>query len=285
MLAKTSTIACVVLAALFATRAYAQNETEPDAKPPDAASGGEGGAEQLTLQKGRLLVNGFIEINLSTDAIGKPISITPDAWYGITDDISGGLVHSETAVTGFMGGVGDALCLTGADNGCAKFYNAVGFEGRYKIKLAGIAAAAEGGLLFTSLDPFDVAIKLGGVGRYRIGKIAIDAQPNLIIALTNRGSSTVGGVTVSGNRDVLNLPVTGLYEITPMIAAAFQTGFQIPLEDTGDAYSIPVSIGGHYRVNNELSVNLAFSLPRLVGGGSGTGLDARSLTLGGTYAF
>jgi len=287
MLSKTSTISGVVFATLlFGARAHAQTDPDSEAKPPDAAAGGADGTDQLTLPKGRLVVNGFVEIGLSTDFVGKPISITPDAWYGVTDDITAGLVHSSTAVTGFIGGVGDALCLTGTSNGCPDLYPGVGFEGRYKIKLSGLAVAAEGGLLIQHLgDPLAVAIKAGGIGRWHQGKIAVDVQPNLIIAVTNRGSSTTGGVTISGSRDLLNLPITGLYAVTPLISAAVQVGFVLPLQDTGDAYRLPLSIGGHYRVNDMLSVSLAFSLPALVGGGSGTGLDARSLTLGGSYAF
>jgi hypothetical protein len=285
MLSKTSTIAGVVFATLlFGARAHAQPDPDSEAKPPDAA--GADGTEQLTLPKGRLVVNGFVEINLSTDFAFKPVSITPDAWYGVTDDITAGLVHSATAVTGFIGGVGDALCLSGSSSGCADVYPGVGFEGRYKIKLSGFAVAAEGGLIIQHLgDPFAIALKAGGIGRWHQGKITVDVQPNLIIALSNRGSSTVGGVAISGNRDLLNLPITGLYAVTPLISAAVQVGFVLPLQDTGDAYRLPLSIGGHYRVNDQLSVSLAFSLPALVGGGSGTGIDARSLTLGGSYAF
>ncbi|HMG54597.1 MAG TPA: hypothetical protein VK601_13965 [Kofleriaceae bacterium] len=270
---------------LFGARAHAQSEPESEAKPPDAAAGADG-TDQLTLQKGRLVVNGFVEISLSTDAVFKPFSISPDAWYGVTDDITAGLVHSATAVSGFIGGVGDALCLAGESGGCAEVYPGVGFEARYKLKLGGFAAAAEGGLLIQHLgDPFAFALKAGGIARWHQGKIAVEVQPNLIIALSNRGSTTTGGITISGNRDFLNLPITGMYALTPMIWAALQVGVALPFEDTGDAYRLPLSIGGHYRVNDMLSVSLAFSLPALVGGGSGTGADSRSLTLGGSYAF
>jgi hypothetical protein len=286
MLAKTSTIAGVVLAALFAARADAQPEPDPDARPPDAAPG-DAGADRLTLQKGRLLLNGFVEINLSTDLVGKPISLSPDLWYGITDDITAGLVHSGVGLSGFMGAANNSLCLTGTENGCGDFYPDVGFIGRYRLKLGGIAAAAEGGLIINHLsDPIGLGIKLGGIGRWHSGPLAVEAEPSLFIGLTNRDSATVNGVVIAGNRDVLGLPVTALYAITPMISAALQSGFVLPLEDTADVFTIPLSLGGFYRVNADLTVNLAFSLPLLVGGSAvKTGFDARTLTLGGTYAF
>jgi hypothetical protein len=282
MLAKTSTIAGVALATLlFAARADAQSESESEAKPPDAA--GEGG-DQLVLQKGRLVVNGFIEINLSSGAAFKPVSISPDAWYGITDDITAGLVHSAVGTTGFIGGAGTSLCLTGTDNGCADLYTNVGFLGRYRIKMSGFAVAAEGGLIVNHIgDPLLVGLKLGGIGRWHKDKLAIEAQPGLYIGVTNRSTST-GGVDVTTNADVLALPATGLYAITPQLTAAAQTGLNLPLEDLGDTYTIPLSIGGFFKVNGDLTVSLAFSLPRLIAASNG-GIDARSLTLGGTYAF
>jgi hypothetical protein len=64
-----------------------------------------------------------------------------------------------------------------------------------------------------------------------------------------------------------------------------QLGFILPFEGLGDNYAIPLSIGGSYHVNESLNVNGAFTLLKLIGGGSGAGFDGRSLTLGGTYAF
>lgn len=286
MLSKKTTIAWVVLGTLFAARAHAQPDPDSETKPPDAPAvpGGEGG-DQLTLQKGRAILDAFVEIGLSSGAAFKPVSITPDIWYGVTDDITAGVVHSATGASGFIGGVGDSLCLTGATSGCPDFYRNVGFEGRYRIKMGGIALAADGGLYVLHLtDPTVLSLKVGAIGRWHSGPLAIEASPNLFIGLNNRSSSNTGGIVVAGNSDILNLPATALYAITPVITLAAQSGFVLPLENTGDFYAIPLSIGAHYHVNDQLNVSVAFSLPRLVGGGSG-GIDVRSLTLGGSYAF
>ena len=292
MLAKTSTILCVVLGATLVTARAQADEPEPDSEKPAApatpAAGAEG-TDSLTLPHGRLLLNAFVEIGLSTGAAFKPISLSPDVWYGVTDDITVGLVHSAAGGSGFIGGVGDALCLTGTDNGCAELYPGLGIDARYKLKTGAFAWAADGGLYARHLgDPLELAVKLGALGRWHSGQLAVELEPNIFIGVTNRTvSQTVGGVTVDVgvNEDFLNLPVTVLYAVTPAIAVSAQVGALLPLESTGDAYSIPLSIGGHYRVNESLNVSLAFSLPRLVGGGDGTGFDTRSLTLGGTYAF
>lgn len=289
MLAKNTTIMGVVLGMLFAARAHAQPDPDSETKPLDAAAaaaGGEGG-EQLTLQKGRLVVNAYLSIGLSDGAAFKPISVSPDLWYGVTDDITAAVVHSSVGTTGFMGGGGlaglggQSLCLSGSSNGCSDVYSNVAVEGRYRLKMSNIALAVDGGVVFQHVtDPMELGIKLGAVGRWRQGQIAVEASPNVFVAITDR---SVAGVTV--NHDILNVPGTLLYTLNPTITLAAQTGIVLPLEDTGDAYAVPLSIGAFYKVNEQLNVTAAFSLPRLIAGGSPSGIDARSLTLGGTYAF
>jgi len=289
MLAKNTAIVGVVLGMLFAARAHAQPDPDSETKPLDAAAaaaGGEGG-EQLTLQKGRAVLNAYLGIGLSSGGAFKPVSISPDIWYGVTDDITAGVVHSAVGTTGFIGGVGESLCLTGSGNGCSDLYSNAGVEARYKLKMTGIALAVDGGLYSGHVSDLKLLeVKLGAVGRWQKGPLAVEAAPNLLIAVTDRSSTTTtNGISVtSGNSDVLNVPGTVLYTLNPMITLAGQSGLVLPLENTGDAYAVPLSIGAFYKVNDELNVSLAFSLPRLIAA-SGGGTDARSLTLGGSYAF
>jgi hypothetical protein len=287
MIAKKTTLLWAVLGAtLLAARANAQPETDPEgeAKPAAGATGTEGAA-QLTLPKGRLVLDVFVPIGLSTDAAFKPISISPDVWYGATPDLTVGLVHSSVGASGFMGGVGTSLCLSGSDNGCPDVYRGFGLDARYKLKTGMFAWAADGGLFFSHLsDPLLLSLKLGAIGRWESGKLAVELQPNLFIGVTNR-SQTVAMVDVTTNPDILSLPVTALYAVTPMISVSGQIGVSLPLENTSDTYAIPLSIGGHYHVNESLNVTLAFSLLRLAAGADPKGFDVRSLTLGGTYAF
>jgi hypothetical protein len=218
----------------------------------------------------------------------KPFSLSPDLWYGATDDITVGLVHSGLGASGFIGGVGDALCLTGTSGGCGKLYPGVGLDVRYKLTTGDLAWAADGGLYARALDPFQLAIKLGIAGRWHSGQLAVELLPNLFLGLTNRSPAAmmVGTMTVAAatNQEVLSVPVTGLYSLTPQLALALQLGVVLPIENLGDGYAIPLSIGGHYQATESLNLNLAISLPRLVAKAP-SGFDARTLTLGGTYAF
>jgi hypothetical protein len=288
MLAKNTTTWGVVLGLLLAARVHAQPAPDSETKPPDAAAGADGTTDALTLQKGRAVLDAFLEISLSDGAAFKPVSLSPDIWYGVTDEITAGLVHSSVGTTGFIGGTGQSLCLTGSSGLCNDFYNNVGFDGRYKLKTGDISIAADGGLFIEQIkSPILLDLKLGAVGRWHQGKIAVEAAPALFLGLTNRSQTImVGGVTtdVTTNADVISLPGTVLYTLNPEITLAGQTGLILPLENAGDAYAVPLSVGAFYHVNDQLNVTAAFSLPRLIAG-SGGGIDARSLTLGGSYAF
>jgi hypothetical protein len=60
----------------------------------------------------------------------------------------------------------------------------------------------------------------------------------------------------------------------------------MPLESAGDLYALGFSIGGNFAINKQLSLELLFSLPFVVTGiDDAGGVDARTLTLGGAYAF
>jgi len=155
---------------------------------------------------------------------------------------------------------------------------ALELEGRYQLqdRAFGFGWAAAGGLEVVNLsNPFELSVKLGAVGRWHQGLLAIEVQPSLVLALTERDT----------NNDELLLPITGLYELTPVISVSAQIGVVLPFEHTGDAYRVPLSLGGHYHVNESLGVTLAFSLPFLITGAPVGGFDGRSLILGGTYAF
>jgi hypothetical protein len=288
MLEKTTALVCVVLGATLSIARADADPSESSATPPASASAAApsaDGPDQLTLPKGRALIDAYLEIGLSKGSAFKPVSISPDIWYGVSDELTVGLVHSSVGGSGFIGGVGQSLCLTGSDS-CANVYQNVGFDGRYKLKSGDITWAADGGLFINSTSPFALDLKLGVVGRWHKDKLAVEFQPNLFIGLTNRSTDEAGGGTVTTNGEVLSIPVTGLYTVAPKIAVAVQLGVILPFENAGDNFAIPLSIGAHYNVNESLNVNAAFTLSAVAGGNNvPTGADGRSFTIGGTYAL
>jgi hypothetical protein len=290
MIDKTYALLCVVAgAALWSARADADTEPDEEAPPNLVVAASADGVDRLTLPNGQALLDAFVGVNLASGAVGKPFSLSPDLWYGATDDVTVGLVHSGLGTSGFIGKADTSLCLAGESNGCGKVYPNVGVDVRYKLTTGGFALAANGGLYILAFDPFQLAIKLGIAGRWHSGKLAIELTPNVFLGLTNRSPAPmmVGMmmVTAPANQEVLNLPVTALYSLVPKLLLAVQTGAVLPLENLGDGFAIPLSIGSLLQATDSFSLSVAFSLPFLASGGTQSGFDARTLTIGGAYAF
>jgi hypothetical protein len=236
--------------------------------------------ETMTMPKGKLIVNGFIEINLSQKAAFKPVSLTPDIWYGVDDKLTLGLVHSSIGATGFVGGVADSLCVTGKARGCAKFYRNVGAKVRYRLKAPWTIDA---GLLIPSISqPFLIDLDAGASGRWRFKKIVVEFQPNLVIALNQRSA---GSDLVQGRSQRLNLPGTVGYTVSPKVELNAQLGLSVPTSKAGTFYTVPFAVGGRYMYKPNLSFGLMFALPALLSGsGLSGGTSTRTLILGVTYA-
>jgi hypothetical protein len=244
---------------------------------------------QMTLPEGRAFVQAFFEMSMSTDAVFKPFSIAPDLWYGVNDALTVGLVHSGRAATGFLGGAGEGLCLAGTENNCAKVYNSVGVDARYHFYREGnLTAAADGGLYLASFDPLQAQLKVGAIGRWQGGALSLEVAPSLFAGLTEREPEAEDGVAVAAgtNKEIFFLPVTVMYALSPKFGLAGQVGVVLPFNETGDTYTIPVSVGGQFMVTDKIAADAAFSLPFLAGGELvETGADARAITVGVSYAM
>lgn len=261
---------CMLVAALAAVGATPAVADEPAPAAP-----------RLTVPAKRFVVSAALEISLSKDAAFSPISLAPDIWYGVDRALTVGLVHSSRAVGGFLGGAGDSLCVNGDDgrggSRCPGFYDRVGLLARYHLLGRGpLTVAADGGLVFRSFDPFALSLKLGAAARWQRGKLAVDVVPNLFVGLSDRSH---------GNRELLNVPVSVTYAVTPRIAAAGQLGMTAPLQDFRREVVIATSVGAQLLVK-DLLVDVAFSLPHWLDTNIKTyGLDARTFTVGASRAF
>ena len=261
--------AAVALVASTGT-AFAQSVELDGTVSTDDASGD----DQFTLPQGKLFINGIIGINLSEDAAFKPVSISPDIYYGVTNDLTLGLVHSGLGATGIIGSVGQSLCVTGEDNGCGEVYNNVGLDARYRVAAP---FAINAGLYVGDFDPFALQLKAGVLAGHRWGKFGLETNPNVFIGLTERDT---------GNKEVLSVPVTASVQATPAFAVNAQAGLVTPFSDAGDLWRLSVAVGARFRVSEHLDLGAAFALPLLAGGlDDGTGADARTLTLGVGYAL
>ncbi|MCG8420336.1 MAG: hypothetical protein MJE77_20580 [Proteobacteria bacterium] len=221
-----------------------------------------------------------LNVNLSDGVAAEPISLSPDIWYGVTDEVSVGLIHSVHGALGFFGfdgAIGTGLCFTGEDHGCAGgAYNNLGGEVLYAfMNRDGLHFAGNGGFQAGSLDPFVLALKVGMRSMWRSGKFAAMVAPSLFFGITERDS---------GNDESFTIPLTAHYAVTDTIHAGVQSGIGGDFQGFADTYFIPVSFAGHY-VWNEFTVGGVFSIPFLgasdvFGGG---GVASRTVSLVGSY--
>jgi hypothetical protein len=212
----------------------------------------------LTLAKGMLEIGGdTVRINLSKDAVGKPISFMPSIYYGVNEKLTVGAYHPV-----------NGICISGEENGCAKVYNDLAVHALYGLMTKGtFLLTAHAGLAFLSLsDPTAVGVQVGGLGQLTISKLAILFYPLLTVGVTERDA---------GNKEFLSIPVWFRYQVNPQLNPFLSTGIAGPLDGFGDAYAIPVGLGVLYAINNRLDVGTEFVFTNLAGKGGGA--DGRAL--------
>jgi len=250
-------------------------DMDGDGANEGTAEGG-GAKHGLVLPKGGISLHVGLEINMSTDAVGKPFSIAPDVWYGVNEKLSAGIVHSVYGRTGFWDGYRSSLCLAGEENGCAKVYDNIGVAGKYALsQTADMGLAAIGGLHVNSFDPMLLALRVGVEGMWTSGKMAVHFVPSLQIGLTEREpEAATPGIAVSANKEVLAIPVSLMYAASHQLHAGVQTGIRGPLDGFGDAYSVPLSLGAIYMVNPQIMVGGAFGFNRILGAELPEGVSA-----------
>jgi hypothetical protein len=236
-------------------------------------------AVQLTLPGGKVFLDAFLETSLSKGAAFKPVSLAPDVWYGVNDDLTVGLVHSGRGASGLYGSAGDGLCFTGKSNGCPKVYNNFGVDARYHLwRKNNITLAGDGGLYARSLDPFMLALKLGAIARYQGKGFSVELGPNIFFGFTKRSAG-------AGNKEQLHVPATFMYALPMKLGIGGQLGLVLPFGDTARTM-FGLSIGAQYLASDKLIVEAVFSLPALAGGSRvPDGVDLRTFTLGVAYAF
>ena len=234
------------------------------------------GTDRMVAPRGQLVLYVPVHVNLSEDLAFKPVSVAPDIWYGVTEKLTLGLIHSGYAASGFMGSLADGLCFTGEENGCPNVYNSVGLDGRFQLVDGTFSLAADGALFIQPLDPFSMRLKLGVLGTWSKNKLRLLFNPNLAIGLTERDL---------GNKEVLNIPVALMFAVTARLAIAAQTGLALPFDQTGELYRVPLSLGVHVPVRPSIAIVAAFTLTALAGGDSiQNGFDGRALTAGVLFA-
>ncbi len=231
----------------------------------------------LVLGKGKILIAGeTVNINMSASLVGKPFSLAPSIYYGVSDKLSIGVTHdlgTQPSAPGVLPGAG--ICLSGTSSGCAKVYNNAGIDVLFGLSAAKFSAAFHGGVDFLSLDPLFVDLRVGLLGRYMVSdKIAITFDPRIDIGLTKRDM---------GNKGLLSVPAYLWFMASAKLGIYASSGIGGNLDKFGDNYKIPLGAGVTFKANEKLSVGGDFSFSNI--GGKGHSADGRALGLRVAYAL
>src|SRR5687768_15610191 len=98
--------------------------TAPPAAPAARASSSGGGylsPTDVTLRQGAISIDGDVVVNLSSGAVGKPVQIVPNLYYGVNDALTVGFAQNPLAE--IFQTTGSGICFGGSANGCPSFYN------------------------------------------------------------------------------------------------------------------------------------------------------------------
>jgi hypothetical protein len=285
----------VLLAAAAGTAAAedepsdAESAREPEPEPAEDPA--KPAAPPLVLAKGTWLVAGSsLNINLSADAAGEPVSLAPSFWYGWKSKLTVGVTHDNGTTPwsprpavltlfgvdlmgnpeAYIGGGG--ICLSGDDGGCLDPYSNLGFDALYSLKQGGkLSLAGHPGLDVATFSPFAVQLRFGVLGRYVVKpKISVVFDPRLVLAVTARES----------NKTAIDLPFWVWYAVSSKLGAYAHTGIAGSFDGFGDVFRIPLMVGASVQITRRIGAGIDFGFTSLFR----TSIDGRALGIRVTYA-
>jgi hypothetical protein len=210
-------------------------------------------------------------VSASEGAFGKPTSLAPDLYYGVSDALQIGLLH--TGPMGWQTMPGAGLCLTGTSGGCPHVYDNVGFDVLYGLLQGNLHLSFHTSLfLYRISDPLWVMWTAGFTGKLHFTDVvAILFGPQVGVALTHRDA----------NEDQLFVPLELQFQVGQAVSLKILSGASGQLNALADTVRVPLGVGlvGNVSTSFDLGVRLSFDnlLGNQVPGASRT--DQRSIAV------
>ena len=132
-------VLATVLAAVTAARA------EPTEHATDLVT------RPLVLVAGGFEAQLVTEVNLQKNRYGRPLSLAPDLWYGLTSRWTIGLIHSNASVDRIDATA--TFCLRRYQTRCDRRYRGSGIDVRWSWKTGPLAVAPRARFLLRDVDP------------------------------------------------------------------------------------------------------------------------------------
>ncbi|HET9623788.1 MAG TPA: hypothetical protein VFP84_20590 [Kofleriaceae bacterium] len=238
----------IVLASVLAGAAVARGE--PIAGTGDAPRLID---RPLTLGAGQLEAR--LALELPAGGGERPVSIAPDAWIGVTDRLTVGVIHSDAALDQVA--TGASLCLRGGKPlTCDHVYRGGGLDAVWRGLDGPVQIAPRARFVIRDVDPWKPAATLGALVRWTRGAFAIYGDPYLRIGLAN---------TDLGNRSALVVPIWLAVQPAERAVLALHTGWTSDLAVIRDGWHVPVALDVTARASARLDVGLEAGFASLLG--------------------
>ena len=239
--ARSTRLRAPVLAAVLCTAGAAS------AAPDDVV------ARPLVLPRFGVEAAAVLELDVSR-RLGEPASLAPDVWFGATDDLTVGVVHSARALSIVDAGLG--VCFRGEEHGCPRAYDNVGVEARWSLARGALAAAARGRFVVRTFDAWKPRFGAGALVRWSRGRLGITGDPALSVGLANRDE---------GNRAQLDVPLWLAVQPTCRWALHVRTGVHGSLATFGDTFEVPIGLGVTAAAHRRVDIAVEAAFRRLLG--------------------
>jgi hypothetical protein len=209
----------------------------------------------LVLAQGGVELRLTVAINVQVRSIGTPVSLAPDAWWGVLPRLTVGLIHSDASLDQIA--TSSSFCIRqSAFSMCERGYHGSGVDVRFDAWNGDLALAPRLRLLIRDLDPFKPAVTLGAMLRWHRGRFAIASDPYLRLPLANHEL---------GNASAIMLPLW--LEIQPAARwrIALHTHFDSELVVLNDGWHAAVALELTARASDEIDLGLTAGWGSLLG--------------------
>lgn len=203
-------------------------------------------AADVPLANGQVEADLTIEANLHPSETAEPLSIAPDLWFGASDRLTLGIVHSGPAIDRLEPGA--SLCVRTFVTGCDRLWQRAGIDSLWTVQRGELLIAPRARFLVRDIDPVKPAVTLGALVQWTRGRWAITGDPYVMIGLANQAD---------GNRSALFLPVTGTVHVNCRWAVDVRTGWNSEFRDWHDKWHVPMWVGARVLASTHVELGLA----------------------------
>ena len=218
------------------------------AEPTDLVS------RRLVLEAGELDARLTVEANLQLGRYGRPLSLAPDVWFGVTDRWTIGIAHSNASLDRIDADA--SFCVREFPSICDRPYRGGHVDVRWSAREGALAIAPRARFLIRDVDPVKPAVTLGALVRWTHGRFRVMSDPYLRLGVAN---------TDLGNRAAAVIPVWLGVQPTCRWLIELHTGWDGDLAVFADGWHIPFGLVARAAATAHVDVSVEAGFASLLG--------------------